>query len=76
MKDGFWSCEMRSVEYQTPPSDAKRLIVKRLQKCVRMAYLEASQGVIGKTAWIWGRDVENVECGVRSAHVSIYAQTR
>ena len=31
------------------PSGDKRLIVRRLQKCARMAYLGARRGVMGKT---------------------------
>lgn len=39
----------------------KWLKVRRLQNRARMAYLVAVEGSAGKTVYIWGRGVENIE---------------
>ena len=36
-----------------------------------MAYLDAGLGAVGKNVYIWGRDVENVECGMAMRHANI-----
>ena len=51
-------------------SDHKWLKVRWLQNCARMAYLVAVGGSAGKTVYIWGRGVENVEWVMRHENIS------